>query len=257
MDDRGVIVDLDGTVYRGNTPIPGAAETIATLRERDVSIIFLTNNPVLSPESLSERLTAMGVAAAPEEVISAGAVTARYLAENHPDQPVLVVGSSGLCEQLTDAGLSLTDDPVAASVVVTSYNPEFGYEDLTAGLQALDDAALFLGTDPDRVYPGDDGQPIPGSGAITNAVAGVANREPDLVLGKPAFETVETVLDSLEHPPSTYLVVGDSPETDIAFGQRAGMDTALVRSGLTETPESTAFQPDHVVDSLADVVSIL
>lgn len=257
MVDRRVILDLDGTVYRGDTPIPGAAETIATLRERDVALTFLTNNPTHAPDALSERLTAMGIDTVPEEIVSSGAVTARYLADTHPDQSVFVIGSSGLCDQLADAGLTLTDDPIAASVVVTSYDRRFEYDDLTAGLWALDDAELFVGTDPDRVYPDGNGRPIPGSGAITTAIAGVANRDPDLVLGKPAFETIEIVLDSIEQPPDSCLIVGDTPETDIAFGHRAGMETALVRSGLTDSPENAPFQPDHVIDSLTETISIL
>lgn len=250
----GVIIDLDGTVYRGKTPIPGAPETVDALRDRGVSILFLTNNPEHSPKALCERLRPMGISVSPEEIVTAGTVTARYLAVNHPNEQVFVIGSSGLCTQLTDAGLALTDDPERASVVVTSYDRQFDYDDLTEGLWALADTSLFLGTDPDRVYPTDDGRPIPGSGAITNAVAGVANREPDLVLGKPATETIEIVLETIDCPPESCLVVGDSPETDVAFGHRAGMKTALVRSGLTE---STTPKPDHVIDSLVEIISIL
>lgn len=259
MDFRGVVVDLDGTVYQGNTLIPGVSDAIERLRERGLSVLFLTNNPTQTRETYAERLTTMGVRVVPEELLSAGTVTARYLATNHATDQVFVIGSSGLREQLEDCNITLTDEPDAADVVVTSYDYGFGYEDLANGLWALDGAASFVATDPDIVYPNDDGRPVPGSGAITNAVAGVAGREPDVVLGKPAPETIEVVLETLEHQPEDYLVVGDKIDTDIAFGERAGMTTALVRSGLANgtRPETASPPPDHVIDTLADITSIL
>lgn len=257
MDYRGVIVDLDGTVYRGETLIPGVSEAIESLRDRGLSLLFLTNNPTRTRESYAEHLDAMGLRIAPEEVLSAGTVTTRYLLANHATDQVFVIGSSGLREQFECAGIEMTDDPALADVVVTSHDHTFDYEDLTEGLWALDHAEAFIGTDPDLVYPNDDGRPLPGSGAITTAVAGVADREPDAVLGKPAPETVEIVLETIDHSPEDWLVVGDQPSTDIAFGKQAGMATLLVRSGLTGRDSETIDpQPDYVIDSLADMESI-
>jgi 4-nitrophenyl phosphatase len=257
MAYRGVIVDLDGTVYRGETLIPGVSETIEKLRDRGMALLFLTNNPTRTRESYAEHLDEMGLHITPEEVLSAGTVTTQYLTENHASDRVFVIGSSGLCTQLTRAGIELTDDPELADVVVTSYDHRFDYEDLTEGLWALDHAETFIGTDPDRVYPNDDGRPLPGSGAITNAVAGCADREPDAVLGKPDPETVEIVLDTIDHSPDEWLIVGDQPSTDIAFGKRAGMTTVLVRSGLTKQNDADDPQPDHTIDTLTEIESII
>lgn len=259
MDHRGVVVDLDGTVYEGETLIPGVSDAIEQLRERGASVLFLTNNPTRTRESYAERLATMGIRVAPEELLSAGTVTTRYLSANHATDRVFVIGSPGLCEQFEHADIEMTDDPDAADVVVTSYDYSFGYEDLADGLWALDGAEAFVATDPDVVYPNDNGRPLPGSGAITNAVAGVAGRNPDVVLGKPAPETVDVVLEILDHQPDDYLIVGDKLDTDIEFGERAGMTTALVRSGISDQTSLAAAnpQPDHVIDSLADINTIL
>lgn len=259
MDYRGVVVDLDGTVYEGDALIPGVSDAIEALRDREFSVLFLTNNPTHTRESYAERLDAMGIRITPEELLSAGTVTTRYLVTNHSTDRVFVIGSPGLCEQFERADIEMTDDPDAADVVVTSYDHSFGYEDLADGLWALNGAEAFVATDPDRVYPNNDGRPLPGSGAITNAVAGVADRKPDVVLGKPAPETVDVVLETLDYQPEDYLMIGDTLDTDIAFGERAGMTTALVRSGLTNRTGPTAAcpQPDHVIDTLADINTIL
>lgn len=254
MDYRGVIIDLDGTVYHGKSLIPAVRETIDELRDRGLSVLFLTNNPTRTRASYAEYLGEMGLRCAPEEIISAGTVTTQYLAANHARDRVFLIGSVGLREQFDRADIRMTGSPDSADVVVTSHDHEFDYEDLTEGLWALDHAEQFIGTDPDRVYPNSDGRLLPGSGAITNAVAGVADRTPDLVLGKPARQTVEVVSDWIEGPSDEWLVVGDRLATDIAFGERAGMTTVLVATGLSErNNESIDVVPDYRIDSLPEV----
>lgn len=257
MDYRGAIIDLDGTVYRGATLIPGVSEAIKRLREQGHSVLFLTNNPTRTRESYAEDLGEMGLQCSPEEIISAGTVTTRYLAANHARDQIFLIGSDGLREQFDRADIRITESPDEAAVVVTSHDHKFNYEDLTEGLWALDHAEQFIGTDPDRVYPNSDGRLLPGSGAITNAVAGVADRVPDLVLGKPARQTVEMVCERIEGTPDDWLVVGDRLATDIAFGERAGMTTVLVGTGLPETNNGDSdIVPDYRINSLPELAYI-
>jgi len=248
MQVRGIVADLDGTVYLGSEPIPGAADAVARLRDRGLDVLFVTNNPTRTPDEYVEKLADHGIRAECEEILSAGVATAEYL-----------VGSEGLRRLLREAGVELTDDPGAADVVVTSHDHEFDYEEMTEALWALEDAAAFYGSDPDLIYPGQGGRPYPGSGAITRAVAGVAEREPDQVLGKPSGPMIELISESIGHPPEECLVVGDGLETDVTTGERAGMTTVLVRSGRTTDADVDASDvtPDHVVDSLAAVVDLV
>ncbi|WP_255195929.1 HAD-IIA family hydrolase [Halorarius litoreus] len=259
MNVQGAVVDLDGTVYRGDEPIPGAVAAIETLRERGIGILFVTNNPTRSRAQYVDRLAEFGIDAAESEVLSAGTVTAEYLADRHATDDVFLVGSSGLRVQLQDHGIDPVSEPEAADVLITSHTYDFDYEALTEGLWALDSAEHFYGTDPDLVYPGGDGRRYPGSGAITRSVAAVAQREPDLVLGKPSGVMVELATAALHCQPSECLVVGDGLDTDVAFGARAGMYTALVLSGRTSRTEAETASPtpDFVVDSLADVPGLL
>lgn len=259
MDYRGAVVDLDGTVYRGETPIDGAAEATGALRERGLRLLFVTNNPTKSPGEYVDLLAGMGIETTESAIVSAGVVTAEYLADEHHDDHVFLVGSPGLRDQLLDHDVSLVTDPGDADVVVTSHDVEFDYRDMTEGLWALDSADAFYGSDPDLTYPGDDGRTYPGSGAITRAVAGVAERDPDLVFGKPSEPTAEAVLDRLHCEPEECLVVGDSLTTDVAFGNAAGMTTVLVLTGRTThtTVRSSDVTPDHVVDALPDALELL
>jgi len=252
---RGAVLDLDGTVYRGRDPIPGAPEAIERLRERGLTLLFLSNNPTKSREAYVERLGRMGIEVGAGEVLSAGTVTTRYLVENHAGDDLFVIGSPGLLEQFGEAGLTVTDDPETADALVASYDHEFGYDDMTDAYRAVGGGGAFVGSDPDVVIPAGDGRMVPGSGAIVNACAGVLERDPDHVLGKPSPETVEMAREAMGVPLEDCLVVGDRLNTDLAFGERAGMTTVLVRTGVTDERRlaESDVEPDYVLDSLADI----
>ena len=255
----GVVLDLDGTVYRGGSPIEGAPAAIDRLRERGLSVLFFSNNPTKSREAYVERLRGMGIEATAAEVLSAGTVTTEYLAEHHAADPTFLVGSDGLREQLLAADLPVTEDTDAAEVLVASWDDGFDYGDMTDAYRAGKDGATFLGTDPDVLVPATGDRMVPGSGAIINAVAGVLERDPDRVLGKPSPEAVEMAGEALGVPLSECLVVGDRLNTDLALGAAAGMTTVLVMTGVTTDAhlQSSDLTPDYVLDSLADLDTVL
>jgi 4-nitrophenyl phosphatase len=260
MTYRGVVLDLDGTVYRGNELLPGAAETVQAIRDRDISLCCCSNNPTKTRAEYVDRLAGMGVEIDEREVLSAGTVTRDYLVDEHAGDDCFLIGSPGLRDQLVDAGLPLTDDPADADVVVASWDREFGYDDMTDGLRALaDPTTAFVGSDPDRTVPASGGRSVPGSGAIIGAVAAVADRDPDRVMGKPSPEAIDAVGDALGVSPGECLLVGDRLDTDIAMGERAGMTTALVLTGAADRDDvaDADVTPDHVLDDIGAVPALL
>ncbi|WP_101297775.1 HAD-IIA family hydrolase [Halegenticoccus soli] len=262
MSYRGAVLDVDGTVVRSDEPIPGAAEGLAALSAAGIRRLFVSNNPTKPPAAYVDRLGRAGFSVTAEEVVTSGTVTTAYLRENHPDATVYLVGDPGLREQFLDAGVTVVGEPTdveAVDVAVVSVDRRFDYERLTEALSVLsDDGVAFIGTDPDVTIPTADGL-IPGSGAIIHAVSGVVGRTPDRVLGKPSATARRMVLDRLGVPPEECLVVGDRLDTDIALGERAGMTTVLVRTGVTDERASarSEIQPDHVLDSVAEIGRVI
>ena len=258
MTYRGAVVDLDGTVVRGGDLLPGAREGVAALREHAESVLFLTNNPTLPASAHAGRLRDLGIEASAADVLTSADATVAYLREHHDGEPTFAIAESAIVDQFRAADVALTDDPDAAGVVVAGYDREFHYRDMQAALDAVDDETTFVGTDPDRTIPASDGLE-PGSGAIVRAVAGVTEREPDAVLGKPSETTAGLAAERIGVPPENCLLVGDRLETDVAMGERAGMTTVLVRTGVDgdEEVSDSDVQPDFVLDSLADVASLL
>lgn len=255
----GAIIDLDGTVYRGGTLLSGAADGVDTLRAAGLDILFFSNNPVRDSEAYATHLTEFGIPTAPDEACSSGVVTTEYLREHHPTDEILCIGADGLRAQLLDAGLSLTTTPEEADVLLASWTPAFSYADMQDALDSVDDGIAFYGTDPDRTFPDEDGGLVPGSGAIIGAVARTIGREPDQILGKPAIVAVEYALGRLDADPESCLVVGDRLDTDLLLGDRAGMTTVLVETGIADPADidDSTVTPDFVIDSLGDIDEIL
>ncbi|WP_115864598.1 HAD-IIA family hydrolase [Halorussus litoreus] len=255
MTVRSVVLDVDGTLVRGDEPIPGAVEAVDRLRERGLDVLLLSNNPTRSPADYADWLADLGFAVAPDDVLTSGALTADYVATEYPDCGTYLLGEPGLREMLAARGIPLVTDPEAADVVVASIDREFTYGRLRNALWALDGAA-FVATDPDRTIPAPD-RPVPGSGAIVAALAEAADRDPDAMLGKPAATAAEAVESRVAGEGEAVLMVGDRLDTDVLLGDRAGLTTALVLSGVTTRADSSEVAPDFVLDSVADVVDLL
>lgn len=245
-------------MYLGERLIPGADEGVAALRDGGVAVLFVTNKAIERRAAYREKLGRLGVHARTGDVMTSSAMTASYLAEHHPEAPIFVVGEEPLRRELTGRDLRLTDDPDEAAVLLASMDRRFDYGRLTDALHAMDDDTVFLATNPDRTCPTENGE-IPDCGAVVGAIEGATGRELHGVIGKPSQTAIDAASSALDVAPERCLVVGDRLETDVRMGNRAGMTTVLVLSGVTdrETLDRSSIQPDHVIDSLADVSEVL
>lgn len=259
MTYNGAILDLDGTVYRGDALIPGARGGIERLREHGLDVLFCSNNSTRSLETYVEHLGEFGIDTTVDAICSAGTVTADYLRTHHSGERVFLIGSSGLREQLRTAGVELTDSPAETDVLVGSWTDDFDYGDMTDALNAVDEETTFLGTNRDRTLPQPDGSVLPGSGSIVFSLAATVGREPDALLGKPSEWMIEAVLDRLELPAEECLLVGDRLDTDLEMGARTGMTTVLVLSGVSDREDIGAHDvdPDYVIDGLGAIGDVL
>jgi len=253
---KGAVVDVDGTVLRGETVLDGALEGIAALRDAGVRIVFFSNNPTTTSDDLARRLRNAGVEVDEDEAITSATLTAEYVAENCAS-PAHVTGEEAVVEALEDAEVSVTETPQEAHTSVVSVDRRLQYDDIRAGYLATIAADDYVCTDPDTVVPTGEGD-IPGSGAVEAAVSRAAGREP-VVVGKPSEYAAEAVLDALRTSPDETVFVGDRLDTDIALGESVGATTALLLTGVTEEKDLQASEhrPDHVLDGFADVRDLL
>jgi len=255
---QGAILDLDGTVYREDRLLPGVDKGIDRLRSAGLELLFLTNSAVDSPEAIREKLSGFGIRVDADQILTSGEITADYLEESHPDSTPLVIGEETIRDAFEKRGIAPTDDPAEADILVVSLDRNINYGKLTKALRSLNEETLFLSTNPDRIRPGRDG-PLPSTGAITGAVEGMTQRSPDCTLGKPSETATDVALRRLGTSAEECFIIGDRLDTDIAMGNAAGLTTVLIMSGVTTAKalENSPIQPNHTIESLANVPEIL
>lgn len=254
VDSLAAIIDLDGTVYREDQMILGADEGIDMLRTAGLETLFLTNSALDSPGSIQQKLSDFGIDVETEQVLTSGVITAKYLAEHYPDSISLIIGEETIEEVFKEVGIAQTNDPTIADVLVSSLDRHIDYHKLTKALRTLDRETLFVATNPDRTRPGRDGL-LPSTGAITGAIEAMCQRQPDLVLGKPAESTCKIALNQIGVSAEEVYMIGDRLDTDIAMGNAVGMTTILVTTGVTteEMANEASVQPDHIINSLSQL----
>ncbi|RME49052.1 MAG: HAD-IIA family hydrolase [Chloroflexi bacterium] len=249
------IIDLDGTVYLGDRLLPTARETICQLRELGARVVFVSNNPTRTREYYAQKLTRLGIPTSAQEVINSTVVLVDYLKQRAPQARLFVIGEEPLCAELQAAGFVLTKNLHEIDVVVASFDRTFNYTKLQIGFDALRRGARFVATNPDPFCPVPGGGQ-PDAGAVIAALSASTGRKPEAVVGKPSTLMVRTILNTLGSRPEDCLIVGDRLETDVRMGVEAGIDTALVLTGVTTRDDlkTTPVEPTYVLEQLADLV---
>jgi len=236
------LLDLDGVVYIGGTPIPGAADALRKAAAQGMRLAYVTNNAYRTPAAVAELLTGFGVRASAGDVVTSAQAAARLLAEKLPaGAKVLVIGGTGLRLAVRERGLrpvsSASERPQA---VVQGYVPGVDYAALAEGGLAVASGALFVATNADSTLPGPRGRQ-PGNGSLLQVIATATGVMPT-VAGKPEPPLHrESVLRTGARNP---LVVGDRLDTDIEAAHRVGADSLLVLTGVTH-PADAVLAPPH------------
>jgi len=255
---QGLIIDLDGTVFRGEELIEGAREAINEAILMGKQIVFLSNRGNISREAARCRLIEAGIDVTVEQIILTSSVAAAFLHDHYPKSQVWVLGEEGLVDELKLASVTLAKEPKDADWVVISLHEKVEYEELNHAFTAVRHGARILATNADRTFPRHDGDAIDVAGMI-GAITNSTGKHVDLVVGKPSWLMAEAAMQQLQLPPEQCLMIGDSLETDMAFGRMFGMKTMLVLTGSTNqaTADTCLRRPDYIVDSLANLHHVL
>ncbi|TDC54945.1 HAD-IIA family hydrolase [Micromonospora sp. KC207] len=249
-----VVFDLDGVIYLIDRPIPGAVEAVGRLHAEGRTVAYATNNASRRSSEVADLLTGMGVPASAEEVLTSAGASAELLAERLPaGSAVLVVGAEALRAEIRAVGLrpvSRVDESPAA--VVQGYGPQVGWADLAEASLAVRAGAQWIATNTDRTLPSGRG-PLPGNGSLVAVLRTALDRDPDVVVGKPEPALFATAARRAGQ--GRTLVVGDRLDTDIEGARRAGLDSLLVLTGVSDVPEllaaPAARRPTYVSVDLA------
>lgn len=225
---RGLVFDLDGCVWNGEVLTPGAAEVLALIRRQGKGLCFLTNNSRARASTMQAKLERLGVEAKEAEVLTPLEILGEVVAQRWGPSPVLAIGGPELTAVLVEAGHRVVpvDAYRDATVVVVGNDFDFSYERLTAAARAVDAGAAFVTPNIDPRLPMEDGQFLPGCGAIVEAVASAAGARP-IVIGKPEPPLFELALQRMGLGVDEAAMVGDSIDSDVRGARRVGMTAVL------------------------------
>ncbi|MGL4305705.1 MAG: HAD-IIA family hydrolase [Mycobacteriaceae bacterium] len=233
-----LLLDLDGTVYQGAKPIPGA---LAALEGSPQSLFYVTNNASRSPAEVAKHLSELGFKASINEVVTSAQSAARLVSELLPSgSKILVVGTEALAEELRLVGLepvrSFSERPVG---VVQGHSPETNWGILAEAALSIRAGALWVTANRDTTLPTDRGL-LPGNGSMVAALCAATSSEP-LVAGKPA---TPLMIDALTRSKAqSALVIGDRLDTDIEGANAVKLPSLLVLTGVSTAREVIFAQP--------------
>ena len=256
-DIKHLILDMDGVLWRGETPMPGLSTFFEFLNAQDYGYVLATNNAMRTAEDYVAKLAKFGVQVSARQVLTSSEATASYVQHTFErTERVYVMGEPGLKRVMEAAGFSvLTPEDVKKGercrlVVAGLSRQSLTYDLLAMASLLIHEGATFIATNNDATYPTELG-PLPGAGAVLSVLETATGVQPT-VIGKPAPYMFQEALRRLNSPADKTVMVGDRLSTDIAGGQQAGLRTVLLLSGVTSQKELSfaKIQPDYIYDDI-------
>jgi HAD superfamily hydrolase (TIGR01450 family) len=254
----GYCFDLDGTLYLGDSLLPGAAEVVQSVRDGGARVVFVTNKPLFTAADYAAKLTDLGIPAGAADLVTALDSTILYLASHHAGARVLPVAEPLVSHVLMANGFHVTSDPAAADVVLASFDRTFDYAKLDAAYRAIKlHGALLIGTNPDRYCPTPEGG-LPDCAAMVAAIEACTGATAEAVLGKPSRYMADSALERLGIPAGDAVLVGDRLATDIVMAKSAGMSAVLVLTGDSSAAAAASadVKPDFVIENLFELLPV-
>lgn len=247
---KGYLIDLDGTMYRGNEPIEAASDFVDALNRKPIPYLFVTNNSAMTQQAVSEKLNKMGINSTPNHVFTSSMATAAYVKTKKADARCYVIGEEGLHQALLQQGLTIVDSE--SDFVVAGIDRSITYEKLAKASLEIRNGAQFISTNSDVAIPTESGL-VPGNGALTSVLTISTGVEP-IFIGKPESIIMEAALAALSLSAKETIMVGDNYNTDICAGINAGIDTLMVFTGITPFEELKRLdkQPTYHVNTLKE-----
>ena len=244
---KSVICDIDGVILHDNKPIPGADAFLHGLLERKVPLIMLTNYPSQTPKDLQNRFAAAGINVPDNIFFTSAMATAEFL-KRQEGQKAYVVGEGALVHELYNAGFTMTD--INPDFVVVGETRNFNWNMIKTAANFVAGGTRFIATNPDTHGP----EYSPACGALCAPIERITGKQPFYV-GKPSAWIIRAALNQMEAHSESTLIIGDNLRTDILAGFQAGLETALVLSGVTkaEDIDQVTFKPNHIFSSVADI----
>src|SRR3989338_1216507 len=282
MGKSGIVFDMDGVVFVGDTPVQGVRGALMDLRAKGVCVLFMTNNSTKTRGAFVQKLRRMDIVARREEIMCTAYGCAFYLRRKYAGKKAraYVIGEGGLFEEIRNAGFEIVNESLAggkagfgtadaedfngnagriADFVVCGLDREFTYAKAAGALLHLQRKAALFGANADPTLPTESGL-LPGSGSVL-AMVEKASGKKAFVIGKPnAFLLLEH-LKRHRIKAKDALFVGDRLDIDLAGANKCGMHSVLALSGIAKRKDvknaPEGCKPQWIIKSAAHMREVL
>lgn len=252
LNKEGFICDMDGVIYHGSKLLPGAAEFVNWLIEKQKKFVFLTNSPERTPHELSMKLSRMGLSVTPDHFYTSAMATAAFLSSQQPGCTAYVIGEAALSKALYDKGIYMND--TNPDYVVLGETRTYSFEKLEKAIALVLGGAKLIGANPDTVGVTETGI-MPATGSLVAPIE-IATGKKAYFVGKPNPLMLRHGLNKLGCHSADVALVGDRMDTDIIAGIESNMDTVLVLSGVTakEDIDKFPYRPTFVLSGVGELI---
>tara|TARA_R110002074_G_scaffold178220_4_gene341776 strand:- start:19962 stop:20747 length:786 start_codon:yes stop_codon:yes gene_type:complete len=256
MDYKALILDLDGTVYVDGKPIKDIVSKLNRLREKGVTIIYLSNNTTVSRSVYYEKLKNLGLNITSGQIVTPITIAGAYLKKKY--KKGYTVGTKSFRDEL-ESEFGIIQETENPEFVLIAFDNEVTYEKLKIASSHINNGIPYYITHIDLACPSENG-PIPDCGSIALLIESVTRKKYKLDFGKPSDEMAAHIIYLVRDiPKEKILMVGDRLYTDIALGNKMRVQTLAVMTGetkLKDVKENTIqqFSPTHSAETLADFI---
>jgi len=252
-DIKCFLLDMDGTIYLGESLIGGARDFLRNLDEQGKKTIFLTNNSSKNKYSYQEKLSSLGIDVDPNDIFTSGEATTIYLNSKKPGAKLFLLGTPLLEDEFRMAGFELVSQG-NPDYVVLGFDTTLTYNKLWHACDYIRAGINYLATHPDYNCPLGEGKYMPDAGAMIKFFEASTGANP-VVIGKPNHYIVDSVCEKYKIEKESMAMVGDRLYTDIKLGINAGITTVLVLSGETTQQQYDAsdIEASHVFPSIKEL----
>ncbi|MBE6300957.1 MAG: HAD-IIA family hydrolase [Parabacteroides distasonis] len=259
---KHVALDMDGTIYMGDSLFPYTIPFLEKLKRMNISYSFLTNNPSKSLDDYLQKLEKMGIHATEEEMYTTTVATIDYIKAHYPEaRRLFLLGTPSMISQFEKAGFISTADDAAdvPDLIVAAFDLTLVYSRLCRAAWWISQGIPYIATNPDKVCPTNLPTVLLDCGSICKCLEHATGRQPDITLGKPDPNMLIGILQQKQLQPEEIAMVGDRIYTDIAMAQNAGAVGVLVLSGETtiEVANAAPNPPDVIAENIGELGDLL
>jgi HAD superfamily hydrolase (TIGR01450 family) len=250
----GFIFDLDGTIYRGGKIIPNADKTVNFIKASGKKIIFISNKTTGSIKDYYDFLYSKGLDIDENDIVSSTTVIKKYLSGKFPRSNFFAIGEDNFVKEIEESGLVYSEIPGEIDILIITLDRTLNYNKLEIAARALENGARFFAANIDNTCPVDGGE-ILDAGSTISALEKRTHKKLELNFGKPSLFMFEEIKRRLKVDLKKVLLIGDRLETDIALGNKFGIDSALVSTGVKYFPNGAdQIEPTFYLESVFDLV---